>query len=396
MAFKMPSNRKLHPQNSKVVDKAIDRIKTTAPIAQEKYWNAFRVNGYTCNVFNILGQGIKCTCSYKGTSGSIAPILDENGNAPDSFIQSMISGGLSYGIEEYGTEPTNPLKPNTKITQLDTHSTVPTNRVENTNLDTPNMDFTIEDFTEEDLNPTLSNATSNKCGICFGSGYVGGFELCFGNRIVLDSTYKETKQFGYTIDTVASPNVFEQMVEQDSYVEFTVTLPVSVFYISALNLKCNVESAYGIIEASLDGNTYTEVSPSNLKNYCVGYPIKLRVSECSIFTHLEIQLVLSDEVTYLEYPKMNKTGDISVLDDTGDVLIYVSPKIPLIKPKSIIVDNTLGKIWRVINVGDHKDRNINIHGWEVNARLVQSYELFTILPINKTSQRQKQTNLNRY
>jgi hypothetical protein len=318
------------------------------------------------------------------------PILDEDGNAPQSVIQTLLNGGLDHGIFDYAPihRPENP-KP--VITKLKTKRDI-TEVIEETPIDLD--DFIEEDYDEDSLNSDLSSTSNNRCGVCYGSGYVGGFNVCFGNRLVLDSTWPEIKYHGYSVMQEKVPFLFKS-ISHNAYIEFTVTLPFSVVSVNSFRLLCNFEIMHGTITASLDGTTYFELTEVNLKTYCVGRPITIRISNVEFFSHLEIELNLSDEPTYLEYPKITKTGDVSVINDIGDVTIYVSPKIAEIKPKDIIVDNTLGKIWRVVSNNDHKDKNYNIHGWEITARVVQPMELFSNMPVNKTSQRQKTVNLNR-
>lgn len=389
--FRMPSNRRLNPQNSKVVKVAQDTIKNTAAISQERYWNAFQVNGYTCTVYNKLSQGRLCTCSMSEKHNVMKPILDEEGNAPQSVIQTLLNGGLDHGIYDY-SPLSRPENPTPSITKLKTKRDITERTLEDTALDLD--EFIEEEYDEDFLNNDLSSTSTNRCGICYGSGYVGGFNICFGNRFVFDSTWPEIKYHGYSVHQEKVPYLFKS-ISHNAYIEFRVTLPASVASINSFRLLCNFDTIHGTITASVDGTDYFELTEQNLREYCLGRPVIIRVSNAEIFSHLEIELNLSEEPTLLEYPKITKTGDVSVIDDIGDVTIYVSPKIAEIKPKDIIVDNTLGKIWRVVGNNDHKDKNYNIHGWEITARVVQPMELFSNLPVNKSSQRQKTVNLNR-
>ncbi len=394
MAFKMPSNRRLHPQNSKVVNTAIETIKTTAPIAQERYWNAFRVNGYTCSVYNFLTQGKLCSCSAGTKTNVTKPILDEEGNAPREYIEQMLNGGILNGSFDYGEIPVNPLRPSTKILELDT-GVKPTTTHFSTDFSTPNANFIEEDYSDDFLEGELGNTSNNKCTICYGSGFIGGFNLCFGNRFVLEASHSDIYLYGFSVHQENSPYSFVSYLD-DAYVQFKISLPRYINSINALNVKFNSNTLDDArLQVSQDGVFFTDLTIANLKTFCTGQPIIIKVFNIESFTHLEIELNLSEQITYLEYPVIAKTGDVQLLDAIGDVQIYVSPLISEIKPKDIIVDNTLGKVWRVISVNDHKDRNYNIHGWEVNARLVQAFEMYSNLPAVKTIQRQLTTKLNR-
>lgn len=393
MPVRTPSNRRLHPQNTKVVDKAIDRIKTIAPIQQEKYWNAFKVNGYTCLVYNKLRAGRKCSCSTVIKSD---PMLDEDGNASKADIHKALTGGLAFGVSEYA-ETSQRIGESTVIRELDTQAKP---RLDvTTDLASPQQG-TVEpdEFSMDFVEMDISALSNNRCGICYGSGYVGGYNLCFGNRFVFDTTYEAKNQFGFSIAQQNVPYSFVNAGSEESYVDFTVTLPAALVGIDRLSVWNNTQLVTSArIQAGLNVASLQEVEEKDLQVFCTGTPIIIRVSNVSEFTHLEIQINSSEEDTYLEYPRLTETGDLSVLDATQSVQINVSPKILDIRPWDIIVDTTLKRIWRVTDANYFHDRNYNIHGWDVSARVVQVYERFSILPTRENNRQMKRvTTLNKF
>ncbi len=382
MSFKFPSNRRLHDKNTKAVSVAIDRIKTVAPIVQERYHNAFLVNGFPCIVYNKLVSGIKCSCSNGLKVSPTTPLLDDHGNASADHIQSVLTGS-EYGIEDYGVK-------------VDTTNRAPTFAVDIHNAKTKEFDistetgspFTTDAFADIDstfLELESNRSTTGKCGLCFGTGFVGGFSLHNGMRSVY-STAGEHRALGYTIDPTCLPYSFVQD-STDGYVEFTLTLPFGASRVDALNVWNN-QTNLGTAELLIgeDESSLVLLDKASILSHCTGAPVIVRVSGCVEFTHLEIQINLTGENTYMEYPKFTKTGDLNVIDAVGNVQIVVSPKVYQIQPWDIIIEvhNRLTpKYWRVTDNTDFKDRNSAVYGWEVNARLVQAYEIYRNLPIRQ-------------
>lgn len=382
MAFKFHSNRRLHDKNTKAVPIAIDRIKTVAPIVQERYHNSFEVNGFPCVVYNKMHTGVKCSCSTGREVSPILPLLDDKGNAAPDHIQSMLTGS-DYGVDDYGVTLSQ--------TSRDDIFTIDSNNTKKKSFQ-PEHDSGNPFATdiESDINSTFleleaSRATTGKCGICFGTGYVGGFNVHNGMRMVLSSV-SDAVLYGYTVDQTATPHSFSQN-DPDGYVDFTITLPFGATKVDALNVWNNQTALSDV--RFLIGPSSTGLVPltkASLLTFCTGVPVLIRVEGCKEFTHIEIQFNLTNDTTYLEYPHFTKTGDLNVIDAVSNIQILVSPKVYQVQPWDIIVDlhdRTAPKYWRVLDNTDFKDRNSNVHGWEVNARLVQGYEIYRNLPLRQ-------------
>ena len=78
--------------------------------------------------------------------------------------------------------------------------------------------------------------------------------------------------------------------------------------------------------------------------------------------------------------------------------LYLSPLIYQAGPYDIIYDTIQKKYWRITTDTDFKDRLRNIQGWDVQARLVQQYEIYSWLPsrTNNNYGMNITTNLPRY
>ena len=403
------SNKTLHPQNSRVAKLAADVLNNVAAVQQEKYHNAFIVNGFPCLVYSSLRQGLRCTCG--GGHVEFNPVtnitFDDNGNATEETLNNLLfdektegNSGSLFSIDEYSTEP----------------STSTENGGYTINL-TPNVSDTPEDISSNEYSPESSfidpellgdddeidqgshivnnivGVTNVSCGICYGSGFVSGYSLLLGNRLVFDAQHKQLATNGYAIDSKTKPFTFRKGGENlDASVDFIISLPKFIEGIDALRVWENTRQVFNVeILAGATVNNLVTVTENNLAIFCTGAPVYVRVKGPISFTHIEIQINLSKDVTYLEYPRFTKTGDTNVLDAVGDVNIVLSPKVLNVDVNDMVVDLINQRIWRITSITDFKDRNINIQGSIVNARLVQRYEKFSILPHRVNKQNQKNT-----
>ena len=212
------------------------------------------------------------------------------------------------------------------------------------------------------------------CPICFGTGWVGGFSLHNGFRTVQslankpefdDAAYAELTKY----DTPG--------VDNCSRVKFTTLLPMAVG-VDALRAFSDKQVVPALIE--VDGDTLS--SDSMLLQYCDGreHEVTVSFSRPIFFTHFEIQLNQSNEWALFEFPRLVRSGNQTVLDDTDPFSINVSPMIPYVGPKSVIVESTYGKALLVRSVPSWNDRKRRILGWDCEVRVIQPTELWSLLP----------------
>ncbi len=399
------NNRGLQARNTRSVSVAQNYIQRAAPIFQQQVTNSLSVNGYDSIIYNKLYGGRKCSCSTRVKESPM--ILDSEGNATQEHINSLLSG-TDFGVSSYN----------------DVFSNNPAGSTQDSvNAENPFIEETLTDvgvdYSEEEelligedasnyyLEDNLAATSSGRCGVCYGNSFVGGFNVFNATRIVLDTTvFSSPSQtiipgslspglFGVVIDTTQSPYRF-QLDSLSSYVCFKITIPVGVVSVDSLRVLDNFQylNTATILIADATRPTFVALSSSNIMSYATGLPCWIQVSAVQQFTHLEIQLNMTDIPTYIEYPRLTKTGDLSVLDTTESVSISISPLVPIIQPWDIIVDNVYGKHWRVTSVQNFVDRNFNIFGWDVQARVVQEYELYYNLCV-RYSQYAQTTNFNR-
>lgn len=382
MPVNYSSNRTLHARNTKAVPVAQKRLDQVADLAQEQYNNALSVDGYDALVYGRLTTGRRCTCSTVFNHAT-EQILDEKGNATEEHIQSLLTGS-EFSIEDYATTGNTTSNPNFSPT-MGMRVITPKSSVEKKapykptiSEDDPfgtdlNSVQTIDDAFAE---VNLGSVSANKCSLCYGSGFVGGYSLHNGNRFVLDSTYELKECRGYAIMQEQYPNLFDQ-ADSLGEVRFTVTLPIGILSVDRIQVWNNNVAVKGaVVRIGTSLANLIPLDDATLLTFATGTPCFIVVSEADKFSHLELQFNLSSIHTYIEYPRLTKTGDLSVLEAIDSVQVVVSPLVLNVQPWDIIVDNVFKKSWRVTSSNWFNDRKMNIHGWDCQARLVQPYEVF--------------------
>lgn len=383
MPIQHRSNRVLHARNSKSVAIAQQKIQQVADMAQEQYVNALAVNGYDALIYNRLTSGRRCTCSTVFNHAA-TQVLDSNGHATEAHIQSLLTGA-EFSIEDYGVQ-VNPKPSATGIQMIKSLSPedYPVESIYGRHKVSPEMSDPLATDVVETQNledafaeVNLGAVTAQKCALCYGSTYVGGYSLHNGNRFVLDATYPTCELMGYTVANETYPNLLKR-TDNSGYIAFIVTLPVGVVSVDRIKVWNNsTELNSYALRIGTNLTNLTTLDTGTILEYATGTPCLIVVSEVDDFSHVELQFNMSTVPTYIEYPRLSKTGDLSVLEAIDSVQIIVSPLVPSVQPWDIIVDNVFKKSWRVTSSNWFNDRNLNVHGWDVQARLVQSYEVFT-------------------
>lgn len=91
-------------------------------------------------------------------------------------------------------------------------------------------------------------------------------------------------------------------------------------------------------------------------------------------------------------PKLQKSGNRSILDSTDNFQIILSPDVPQIEPTDIIIESMWGKALMVQDKTWMNTRNRQMFGYEINVRVIQPAELFYLLPKRKPITQNTTTN----
>jgi hypothetical protein len=416
MAFKRIDYKNQQPRNNNSVTVAQTSLQLLAPVFQKQYQNAMAVNGYPCVFYSVLQAGRRCSCSFnlnkQPDADGITPIFDEQGDANLEFISSML-GGSSFSIDRYATRRNLSEKQVKDATQIDHEDINRTSKIGERRIDTsrdteldspktrdvlskqrevdrsnfPNDDVFIEDPSSvEDVLSGQGSAVA--CGICFGTGFIGGFSIHKGFKADLDTTWEPSTSRGFTVSKVNLPHAYES-VDSEGYLEWTVVLPrgaINIEVIKVFNNRTPLWSGFTLEIKNDEFPTFEQINYLSLLKFCNGRPATVRLSvsallDVFVMTHVTFQIMMSSIPTFIDYPHLNKTSDTTVLDAIDQVQLNVAPEVPLIKPYDLIFDRVFNKLWRITTVDDFIDRIQNEHGHNCNARVVQEFEtLWQILP----------------
>lgn len=395
MPVRTSNNNRILAPNSRQADVATRAIQEILPVQQQKYYNAFRVQGYEGVLYNRLYQGPKCTC--KTSQKHLASRLDESGKARPGLLNELMTGAV-FDVTAYGRSmprddpfdsvvaplaPVNKhqgffdnvgLEPNSLPTRIPESSGYGDNGPVDIEFD---LDSLAADF--DASTPGMNEAS---CAVCFGSGFVGGYTPLYGSRLV------------FTVDQVelsATDNIDARYAPWRATTrefKFSAVLPFGAVALDSMRVLRD----YRPLNANftIDGNKVNEVS---VLKYCDGKPHVITVSflEEVEFTHVEIQFKTSVDDSFFEFPKLNKSSDLSLLDNTESFQIILSPMVPSVQAEDVFTDSTYGKSLIVQSVNTWNTRNRQTLGWECQVRVIQQPEIYSILPRRGRVQTKPQT-----
>ena len=384
MGLKWRPNTVIAPQNRHAGTYASLNLESLAPTIQQAFDNALQVNGFPVLVFNQQHAGRKCTCSLK-TSGDLSPasILDGNGNASPDVIESILQNA-SFGVRDYDSLATdnNPEQRSLPVTQVPGDKDYMFNRDNASNSELAPAPFgdlsTIAEEPGFEVNPLAAGAATY-CGICLGSGFVPGYNLLGGKRVVLDATANPTltsailNQTSHPFSFVAA-NSNSKTGPAIISISWDVNFPngiATILGLTALDNFTPVPAAFYLDGKTWDGSTLP----------LPGYHTITAAVNASKFTHVSFlysSLPVSEYIL-ADYPNWDKTNDLTIMDPLSEITIALSNRVPEIKVYDLIVDMVYQKLWRITNVSPKWDKFHNIYSWTLQARVVQQYEVFARL-----------------
>lgn len=368
----------LTPANMRNADVAHRLIEDIAPMQQSRMQSAFRVAGVQAVLYTRLTQGRPCICHRQNNEASR---LSPDGKASSGAIDRIITGNSNFGIGSYSTH-TRDLNENPYKTE-----TSPGNQSNKYRGDLNRVGSILDDeFNQLEEEPILGDngqfspdledmfdgfdmsqlgLSDISCPICFGTNYVGGFSpFRSWRQVLLGTDLRSTSYFDLPSFTL-SPGVH--------YANITLPRGATVLDVCrTMNGKTQTLS-----QMFVDG---VDITRSRFLDFCDGRPRVLRIETDSPLTHVEIQLGLSDEPVFFEFPKKSKSSDMSLLEQTDPFQIIVSPDIPSLAAMDVIMESQSGKLLIVQATTPWSTRNKNMLGFECQVRVAQPQELWNILP----------------
>lgn len=415
------NNQTIIPANARNADVAQKAIQEIAPVQQQRYKAAFAVHGYPCVVYGRAQSGTLCSC--QGSRKRMNSILGEDGKADQSILEQMLTGQqfrtTAYGAERWAVngfqspmyEPNTPITPppRTKpgygaqpdippdiqfegydsdhvtspdaknafnpafdiVAQPDTYPIGRTSDGEDEIVgdNGPVQVETLDDLMGEWDTGTMSFFDSG-CPVCFGTGFVGGFNPLYGHRQVFtpDMVYlMEGSIVGTDLPWSA----------QGSF-QFNLTLPRGASALNSLTLwNLNKRVGYRMF---VDG---VPTTAATIMRFCDGQPhgVQIMLDQGTQWTHLEVQFSVGLTTAYFDFPRQPRKADTNMLEQTDPFRIVISPDVPqVINPGDLISESVNGRVLIVQTVEPWNTRNRITLGQTIEVRPVQPQEYYFLLP----------------
>ena len=410
------------PVQSRVSDVAISTLRNVASMQQAKYDSAFRVNSPPVIVYNKLLHGHYCACTYKdpNTPGQTS-ILGIDGKASQETIQSLLTDS-NFGIIDYASNTRNledsvqtnpsqsssinvgsgfgidvarrsPTDPNANTDLKSGSNQISGNFNEDEDVYRINDSDDIPDASDapvpDDSGSVLRGSDTKSCPVCLGSGFVGGYSILNGVRVVYDARSSLVALNNAEVDELNAP--FKITVQNNGFASFQLTLFKGMVSIDSLTLFKgryaipNSEITYSL--ASPGSNTYTMLNSLNdLLAVADGrtYTLKIQPYVGKMknleFTHLEFQCNMSQDPILAEYPQLSETADPNLIQKLQAVQVNLSSRAIQVHSEDVIVDASVAATWWVSDSQNYRDAVQHTIGWSCNVRPMQPYEIQTILP----------------
>jgi len=289
---------------------------------------------------------------------------------PITEINNIINGEnsriLDYASQDITHEPpTNPLAPKRQR---------------------PNEDYDLDDeFGADDMEEDLANdvlgAGSTACGVCFGIGYVGGYNVLYGQRIIADATYGDLRPDRVEINRSTSPNSFI-ILDASGTLDFNLNIPTAATRFASIRLFNNQDEIYSPHSITVQVNSAWVIpSGRNISLIADGRYRLWRITGNSLlqFTHLEIEVHYTEDL-YIDFPRFTENFDPKELTSIAATIIAVPPVTANLPARSVIRDGLYDRLWRINDLQNFSDSLGNVHGYDCNASLIQENDLEGALP----------------
>lgn len=395
MPVRRSQNTRSGAKNTRLVDTALRTIDNLLDANRQNVANAIEATGFPVTIYNRMTSGRPCTCKQHR-----AQLMDAKGNLGASVIDTLVTGDDS-GIEPYHPERPYSQTWDERTTVVDSFHpnndpTIPSTEINLIGgMGDPMLDDEEDvatsmdlDLDTEDGGRRLYIGNNTSCGVCFGTSFVGGYDLLFGSRHICDASADHTIE-GAELDAVAAPNAF--VVYEGGHVKFDVMFPAAIpfiLYPRVFNNKKPLPLDAFVLEHSADnGNTWTELSTDNLRVLCIGLPGLVRikppkgVSELT-FTHIEFLFSTRDRNSpaKADFPEINKSLVRTMADAVSNSNIIIPGDI-IMNRGSIVIDHLpgLSRHWMMGTITPRRDQRGNVYDVSADARVIDINELGHLL-----------------
>lgn len=363
MVFK-PVSRKL-PANSRAVQVAKQALQQVSSMAQQRALNALEVDGYTGLYYSRMKAGRVCSCSHTIQPNRVTsmPILNDQGTASSSHLHSLLTGG-AFEIRNYAqdldSQGNNAKDPVPLSDDVFTHEV--------------NSDGNVVEDGRVEADETSMGSLNSFCACCYNTGWVGGYNLVGGYRLVLDVMHPKVSLLNCLIDIAKHPLETEATGSNTTpELTFTATFP---YFVKGKMHRLQAWRNTDPIDVEwfeVVSNVRTPVTLQNLHTLFDGKSHTVVAVGFTRLTHIEIQ---ASSVTQFKFglSKLSTTADLDRLDTTQPTQLVLGPNIPVVSAWDVVADTVNNKLWRISQASDLRDNQGRLYGWETDARIVQVYE----------------------
>jgi hypothetical protein len=368
MPIKDKPFRHIGAKNERAIDHARRSISTLGEVAQRQNANAILPDGRLALFYQIKLSGQRCTCC-----ATTPQVLDEHGNMPNNVLNQVLSTDVI--ITEIDFED----KVNTNNNVEDIFISDASGDVvlfetdSNSGDDETDLEIAVDPDAIEDTSIyNLLPAFATNCPVCYGTGYVGGFDVLYGTRYVLEAFRSETSgQILYEKPVAVS------LLPKD-YVIFNVVLPLqtkSIVTLQLWNRRHRINLPMYIDDTLVNTHNFLNVcKEKNLLGKSVSIKVVNPFNEVNI-THLEFQSYTKDLFIDISNTENMPTNEFYQLGSITVVMPPVTDNPNLVG--SIIAVG--GRHVRVTSANNTTDWNDRVWHIELQTRPVQPYEVYGTL-----------------
>ena len=319
-----------------------------AEVQARRYAAAISAAGIGSVVYAVKRGGLKCTCLPSAT------LLDADGNMPGESVEAIgdiVQGswGKNKGAEYDAADL------DAEVDRLELDGSVSPGNV-------PLDDDFVEESDDSFPDP-FAGFGQTRCGVCFGTGYVGGYDIGKGMRMALDAQ-ADVELDGVSIRSSSNPHSF---VVEDEGIGRAVfrrgfpsasTAPLSMFRLWNNDIPlASSEYEWNSKEFSRERD-------------------EVVVETASDFTHVELQFSRGGVSVDMGQPE--ERFDAVLTGQYANVSFNV-PADVAINAMGVIRESKYNRAWQVVSVSSHRSAGKTIFH-EAEARLVAQHELFHLLP----------------
>ena len=380
--------RQLTPRNDGMVNRAQDRLNHITARANKQLMNALNVDGFDALIWHKTRQGLPCTCQAK-LDNALRLIADKTVDIQSADVESIASQGPGKPVYR-PRHKTNEAQNRRNADALNLSDGLGDVSAGDRSLDpleslsryigestgNINQEDTLEDahLTQDDYDSFLFGGDRQVCHVCFNSGFVDGFVLNSGKRLVLDTTSMyELKRA--EIDKKQRPYRVS-LHGRKSYIEWKVELPKfsRLFSIGLFNNDIRIfDNAVTRVFIDDDWTNIhlgliNKLKPSNVIIRVYG-----NSDEVVEISHVELNFQLAPWPK-LQMPSLSENTNMGFPGRILQTQFTLPPTLVRLAAKDIIFDAKHGHLWRINNVTEQQTSNNMIFGWQADARLVNTME----------------------